>query len=281
MDFVDFIDSTEKIYCENISWLKEKISRFSKENTHIISDFDDTFTIHNSYTSWSLFANSGLLPEEYIVERNKLFKKYNPYEIDQNLSDEEKNKYLKIWWQWHLNLFIKYKLNKDHIREIVSQNKFMDFRDWVWEFLSKCSEYNIPSIILSAWLTNTIKLFLQSKESLFENIKIVSNNLFFDEVGSCIWFDKDHIIYPNNKDEKDFLPKIKEVILEKENIILLGDSISVLKMIENIQRNKAIKICFLNSNKLRYKDEIIKNFDIVVEDEQSDLGLLEKILKNI
>jgi hypothetical protein len=46
----------------------------------IISDFSKTFTRADMPTTWSVFAKSGLLGEDYIRERDKLYEENIAYE---------------------------------------------------------------------------------------------------------------------------------------------------------------------------------------------------------
>jgi hypothetical protein len=46
----------------------------------IITDFSKTLTRSDGKTSWSLFAQTGILGDQYIAKREKLFEEYHPYE---------------------------------------------------------------------------------------------------------------------------------------------------------------------------------------------------------
>ena len=70
--------------------------------TLIISDFSKTFTAPTSKTTWSLFKESGLFPEEYSKRRDELFEVYRPYEI---AGDNAK---VREWFQKHLELLAEY-----------------------------------------------------------------------------------------------------------------------------------------------------------------------------
>ncbi len=66
------------------------------EKISIISDFSKTLTDSSNPTTWSVFAKSWLLWEEYIKERNHFYDIYHKYELEW---DVEKT---KQWWKKHL-----------------------------------------------------------------------------------------------------------------------------------------------------------------------------------
>gem|GEM_PF-2861962 len=90
------------IHCKSWEIVSEKIDRMRLEKLHIVADFDNTMTQDNDFTSWGLFKESGLMPAEYVVERDKHYSFYHPKELDNTLSNDEKNKWMKEWWSTHL-----------------------------------------------------------------------------------------------------------------------------------------------------------------------------------
>ncbi len=270
--------SDPEIHIKDRKTVEEKITNFRLENLQIVADFDSTITQDNGHTSWSLFSKSGLMSGEYCKERDSYFDFYYPYEIDATLTFEKKDKLMREWWQKHLELFIKYKLNISVIDIIIQDNSFFDFRYWMEEFLELSVIKNIPFIILSAWLTNTINEFLTFWEVNFFNVHVVSNELKFDEEWFCIWINKDVIIHSENKDEHDMPAHIKELVSWKKDIILLGDSLGDVKMIDENLRKNALKIWFISEKKMSSKDKFMDNFDIVIESNDDSFWVPEMIL---
>lgn len=70
--------------------------------TLLISDFSKTLTLPTSKTTWSLFKESGLFPEEYQEKRDELFEEYRPFEIEGN------NEKVREWFSKHLELLGSY-----------------------------------------------------------------------------------------------------------------------------------------------------------------------------
>ena len=113
----------------------KKIIKNLNNNFYIVSDFDRTITVGSSYTSWSILANTNLVCQEYIDERNKLYKYYRPIEISHDIPFEEKNKLVYEWFQKHLNLFIKYKLKEDVFKTAITDKNIMSFREGAKDYL--------------------------------------------------------------------------------------------------------------------------------------------------
>ncbi|MCK9273245.1 haloacid dehalogenase-like hydrolase [Candidatus Gracilibacteria bacterium] len=269
------------IHIKDKDTVKRKISKFSLDKLQIVSDFDSTITQDNGHTSWSLFSKSGLMPDEYIKERDDYFKYYYPFEIDATLSFEKKDFLMREWWTKHLELFIKYKLNINIIDKIIQKDSFVDFRHGMKEFMDISATLNIPFIILSAGITNTINEFLSYKEAQFDNIHIVSNELKFDNDGFCVGINKDIIIHSENKDEHDMPAHIQEMVKGKTDIILLGDSLTDTKMIDEELREGALKIGFLAEMKNHSKDKFMDSFDIVIASNYDSLRVPEMVLELI
>ncbi len=270
-----------KIHCKSWNFVIEKINKMQLEKLHIVADFDNTMTSDNDYTSWALFKASKLMPKEYNIERDKQFSFYHPKELDNSLSNEEKNKWMKEWWNSHLNLFVKYKLSKSTLRSVVSNNKFMKLRWWMERLLRFSNQNNIPFVILSAWVGNTISLFMKYNNYLTDNIHIVSTNLLFDENEICIGIENKNIIHINNKDEWHIPQHVESLLEKRKDVILLGDSMSDLKMVNENNVDNLLKIAYLIPRHKHDKQLYIDKFDIVIESKEDSLGVLDSIIKQL
>ena len=57
------------------------------DNYYVLIDFDRTLTDGNSTSSWEILSKGGFMPEEYVLEVNKLYEYYRPFEVDVNISN--------------------------------------------------------------------------------------------------------------------------------------------------------------------------------------------------
>ena len=134
---------------------------------------------------------------------------------------------------------------------------------------------NIPVIIISAGIGNFIENFLKINNCYYDNIYIYSNVIDFKD-GYAIGI-KDEVINSMNKNLVSLPDEIKNKIKNRNNIILLGDSLNDLKMIDEDKRVDALKIGFLEDNVEENKKYFINEFDIVCTDNASFDELNKKI----
>jgi 5'-nucleotidase len=252
---------------------KEKIDELRYDRLHVVTDFDRTLTLSSSNSSWGILSK--MMSEEYGKETHELYNFYRPIEIDNTLDNETKNKLMIEWWNKEISLVIKYKLSEEAVNIATRDMKVMEFREDAKEFLERMHLNNVPVIIISAGIGNFIEKFLKENNCYFDNIHIISNKIKFEQ-GVAVGIEE-NIIHSLNKNEASLSNKIKEKLLGRENILLLGDSISDIKMVSNENRNKAIKIGFLDE-KIDENFEFFKNeFDIVCT-ENTSYNELIKIL---
>ena len=135
--------------------IRETFFNFNMK-TLVISDFSKTLTVPTSKTTWSLFKESGLFPEEYSKKRDALFEEYRPYEI---AGDNEK---VREWFQKHLELLAEY----DAVSKIpevirISQEKgFLFPREGIGEFRSWYKKTGSELRIVSSGITELIGEFM-------------------------------------------------------------------------------------------------------------------------
>ena len=257
----------------------ERIKQWSDSSIYILTDFDRTITVGNSDSSWSILSKSDMVPKEYVAERQEFFNYYRPYEIDESLDYETKNRLMTEWWNKHIGLFIKYKLSEEVINNAARNLRVMAFREGAKEFLESMNDRNIPVIIISAGIGNFIEQFLIMNDCNFPNIFIVSNFIKFEN-GIAVGV-SDNIIHSLNKNEVSLPEEIKTLIKNRPNIILLGDSISDIRMANEDARTNALKIGFLEEKIEENKPYFDEQFDVVCTDntDYNELSAQIRILR--
>ncbi len=259
--------------------LERKLSRFIPENTRIVTDFDSTVTADNGKTSWSLFAHSWLMPEEYVKRRQALKDRYFPFEIDPDLPDLERREKMREWWLAHLELFREFQLKLSVLKEVVGRE--MHIRKGMDSLFSGAGRNVLPILILSAGIRQSIEVALRNNGMFSDSVSIAANSLVFDNEGICCWVDGEHIIHAANKDEWDASDTIKETFSNRSNILLFGDSLEDIKMIEPNLRDSTIAVWFCTSNRTHQKSHFLEAFDIVVQSDDEDAGVGEWIMARI
>ena len=107
----------------------------------------------------------------------------------------------------------------------------------------------IPVLIFSAGLGNTIEEILVKFGVFYSNLEIISNYIQFNEEdGSLIGY-KDLLVHPLNKNET-ILPNANKYFMDlrhRDNAILLGDHLGDVQMCRGMPHiGSILKIGFLN-----------------------------------
>lgn len=253
----------------------ERIKEWSDDSVYVLTDFDRTITVGNSDSSWSILSKSDMVPKEYVNERQEFYNYYRPYEIDETLNYDTKNRLMTEWWNKHIGLFIKYQMSEEVINSAARNLRVMAFRDGAKEFLESMRDRGIPVIIISAGIGNFIEQFLIKNDCNFDNIFIVSNFINFKN-GIAVGVN-DNVIHSLNKNEV-FLPdNIKELIKNRPNAILLGDAISDIRMAKEEARANALKIGFLEEKIEENMHYYRESFDVVCTDNTDYNELSKKV----
>ena len=243
------------------SEIKNRIPISNLDDLYVVADFDRTITNGNSHTSWSILSKSNLVPKSYITDRQILYDFYRPIEISDTVDYSYKLKMMKEWFQKHIELFVKYKLSQDIFEEAATNLRVMEFRPFAKEFIGFLHENKIPLIIISAGIGNFIDSFLEHNNCYFDNIYVSSNKIIFEN-GIAVGVGE-NIIHSFNKNEVSLPNNILNKIKNRNNVILLGDQVSDLNMVNKANHNSVISVGFLVEDSSL--DTLTSNFDIVCE----------------
>ncbi|MDD5649854.1 MAG: hypothetical protein PHF86_05445 [Candidatus Nanoarchaeia archaeon] len=275
------------VHFHNEDLVKQKIKEIKSQGLdklHVVSDFDRTLTkcFYNGKkipSTIALIREGGYLTEDYPKKAFELFDKYHPIELDESLDYDYRFKKMQEWWETHEKLLIKSGMNKKVINDILERYPKM-LREGTIEFLDYLKSHNIPLLIFSSGIGNLIEGYLKKENRLTPNIHILSNTFNFNSKGYATGY-KNKIIHIMNKSETKIENKVyRDLISKRNNIILLGDSLEDIGMINDIDTNLIIKIGFLNEdveNKLNlYKTK----FDVVITNDSS-MSYINHLLKEL
>ena len=116
---------------------------------------------------------------------------------------------------------------------------------------------------------------------LLPHISIASNTLTFDEAGICSGIDHETIIHPLSKDEWDVPASTRETFVGRDSILLFGDSLDDIRMVETSLRDTTVAVGFCTSSRGHQREQFRETFDIVVESDDGDDGVVEYLLGEI
>ncbi|MGN1297680.1 MAG: haloacid dehalogenase-like hydrolase [Clostridia bacterium] len=254
---------------------KLKVIKFNKNNIYVAIDFDKTITDTKSDDSWDAIGK--LLGEEFKQELSNLYQKYRPIELSYQIPFDEKKIAMEKWYKECMNLYYKYHLTKEKLEKSVEKSNLI-FRKGAKEFLKEMYENNVPVIILSAGIGNTIELFLKENDSYYKNIFIISNFIRFDENGKMEKFEG-QLIHSLNKSMEGNLPREIEAELESKIYrLLIGDAVEDKKMVPKEQWKNTVLTGFLNENIDDNLEEYRRNFDITLTSDDANFENVKEIV---
>ncbi|OGH89106.1 MAG: hypothetical protein A2537_00340 [Candidatus Magasanikbacteria bacterium RIFOXYD2_FULL_36_9] len=266
--------------------LEQKIKNFSlgkAKNLHILADFDKTLTqsgIINGKKISSIIGQlraDGYLSQNYVDESFALYNHYGPLEHDQSISRPERLRIMEEWWIKHIELLIKSRLNKRDMDHVVAKNH-IKLRPGVSEFLKLLEKFGVPIVIMSGAPAYMIQKQLELAGLMTENVHIVANWYKYDTEGYMIGY-KTPIIHSLNKYEitiREF--PFFEQLKERKNVMLLGDQIDDLGMIEGFDYDNLLTIGFANEKE--DEEKYSKKFDILIT-ENDNFNFINEITKKI
>ncbi|EEF47961.1 Cytosolic 5'-nucleotidase III, putative [Ricinus communis] len=288
------MDMSKVTVIDDVLSLQNKIDAIRTAGTsklQVIADFDATLTKYSVNGSRGQ-SSHGLLKQgnpEYDAKRQALFEYYHPLEFSSVIPVEEKAKLMEEWWGKTHNLLIEGGLTYDAIRESVA-NSIIAFRDGVVELFKLLEEKNIPILVFSAGLADIIEeVFRQKIHRSFKNVKIVSNQMVFDNDGRLISF-KGKVIHVLNKNKHalDMAAPVHEhlgdvdgllvnnsLVKKRTNVLLLGDHLGDLGMSDGLDYETLISIGFLNNNIENNLPSYRESFDIVYLNDASMWGVVK------
>lgn len=249
----------------------KEIKNSGLNNLIIISDFDRTLTYGSvdgvqTPSIISMLRDGKHLTDEYAKKAHELFDKYHPMEINPDITLDEKKIFMKEWWDKHNELLIDSGLRYSDLTDIV-KNGELKLREGVDAFLDILHKFEIPLIIFSAsGCGDAIQLFLEKKGKTYSNISYFTNRFNWDEIGRAISV-RQPVIHSFNKSGEVLLEdeKLFSLLKNRSNVIMLGDGLGDVKMVDGLNHQHLLKIGFLNSEDEKLRQKYEKKFDLVFE----------------
>lgn len=271
---------------EKLAGAGEAIKRGGPENLHVLADFDRTLTTAfvdgKSVPSLiSILRDGNYLTTDYAEKAHALANKYHPIETDMNISFDEKWKAMDTWWREHSKLLIESGLKKYDLEKVAISGG-VRLRDGFSEFAEILRTNNIPLVIMSASGigTESISLFLKHVGALSSNVHIISNEYEWDKEGKASMM-KEPIIHSLSKYETAIQNySVFNVIENRRNVILLGDSVDDLGMVKGFDYDNLITIGFLNDKVEENREHYKKVFDVVLTGD-ADMIYVNKLLSEV
>ncbi|KAK9297978.1 hypothetical protein QLX08_008502 [Tetragonisca angustula] len=239
----------------------------------MVTDFDLTLTKQHVngkkvLSSFGIFSKCKQLPETYAKESSRLYQKYRPIEIDPNLSVEIKTEAMTEWMIAAEEILKGIPFNPNEIPEISNMYE-MYLRDGTKELLKKLHLAKVPVLVFSAGLGDIVEAILKSQGILFDNVKIISNFLKYED-GKLAGFQNERLIHVFNKNKHAVEQDYFKFLEGRKNVLLMGDNIGDASMVDGMMNTCAVlKIGFLYDNIESSLASFMEKFDIVLVDDQT------------
>jgi HAD superfamily hydrolase (TIGR01544 family) len=172
-------------------------------------------------------------------------------------------------------------LTRADITDVIN-GSHLRLRSSVDQVLQKCRVSDIPVVIMSAGACGeAIPLFLEWQWVDFSNIHYACNQFIWDENGHAIGI-HEPIIHTFNKDETSIerFPDIYNRIRNRPNVILIGDSLGDIGMVEWFPYRHLLKIGFLEGGDATSRAQYEAHFDVVI-DGDGDFWFVKECLERI
>nr|CDS17644.1 cytosolic 5' nucleotidase III [Echinococcus granulosus] len=276
---------TPYFYIKRPDIVRCKLSRMFSNgsgNLQVISDFDRTLSKCFNDDGQVNPTCHGIMesdPEITSEARNKLSmlkQTYGSLEFDKYIPHSLKNPYMLEWWDIAHRVITSCNVHRDTLKMTLYGSNFQ-LRDRVPDFMSTLNRHNIPMVIFSAGLGNIIEWILEKEGLLYENVKVASNFMKFNEKGLLVSF-QSPCIHTFNKTFGGLAlsDEDRSVFSKRRCIMLLGDSLFDHRMADGLieediredisesSTSVILKIGFLNEKIETLLDEYMNLYDIVL-----------------
>lgn len=266
--------------------LKDKLIKGAKNKLHVIADFDQTLTStfikgRKAPSITAALRDGQYLSPDYSIKAQELFDYYHPIEIDSGISLTDKKKLMTEWYEKHYELMIVSGITQEKIA-LAIDNHLANLRPLVTNFLTLLNKENIPLLIFSAagLGVSGLRYYLSQRGVLFDNISFIANDFIWDIDGHALGVNKP-IIHSFNKDETTLMSlDTKTKIIDRPNILLLGDALADAKMSQGYPYQNILKIGFLNDKIRESLTDYNQVYDALILND-GDFGLVLNLLVEI
>ncbi|KAF5308276.1 hypothetical protein FQR65_LT06269 [Abscondita terminalis] len=268
---------------ERVNNLINDIISDGHTNLQIVSDFDRTITKQHEngkmhLSSFGMFSHCPSVTKEYLSTEKELTSKYFPLEIDPNISHEEKRVFMEEWWSKSQNALKGLTVSEVEIEETATKLG-PSLRDGCYDLFKDLHAANVPVLVFSAGLGNSVLAVLKHFNVYLPNVKIISNFLKYNDEGVIEGFNGPTIHVLNKNEYALQGTQYYDLVQNRGNVILMGDSLGDAGMADGVPHAHSIlKIGFLYDHIQDNLPGFMDTFDIVLEDDQT-MNVVRAILK--
>ena len=171
--------------------------------------------------------------------------KYRPIELDPKIPKEEKKPLLAEWMRLSAQLLKGIKFDTKEFEELCELYGH-SLRDRTKELFKKLSVKKVPVLVFSAGLGDMVESLLKHQDVFYDNIHVVSNFIQFNGNVMEGFKGSRELLHVYNKNASAIDEEYFEVLMDRTNILLMGDSLGDTDMAEGAKNvENLLKIGFL------------------------------------
>jgi len=270
----------------------ETMIRAGKNRLVFVADFDSTITTfwfdrekkRPGFSCHRTIEDCEMLPDEYRVQAKALAEHYYPLEVCHEISFKEKFKFMLEWVEKAHTLLLSYDFRKEYVKPAVLKAD-IKLRDGIHEIFHFLAANNVPVLVFSAGIANIVEEVLNLHGLLTPNVTVVSNRMIFGEDGKLLGFEEEmngrdpfQVFNKRYEHFPDDRKSVLEAIFgERDQVILVGDSVGDAHMSDGMKATNEVRIGFLNHHIQNRLCEHKSKFDVVVLND----GTFKFLRKNI
>ncbi|KAJ3319646.1 hypothetical protein HDV06_006139 [Boothiomyces sp. JEL0866] len=283
---IQYIRTNPNIETKDLDAFISKINQIHSQgldHLHFIADFDFTMTQffhlgNRSMSSHSIINKSTFCSQQVKDKLSLLFSTFHPFEINHDITVQEKTEKMIEWWTKEHEILVSLGLTRKDLEGCVDQNP-VTFRPFLKELIDLATDLNVPFLVFSAGLGDVIEIVLKKAGLFTRDMAIVSNRMEFSQ-DKIVGF-KDPLIHTLNKNEAAMDGEHYDKVKDRDNVILMGDSIGDLHMADGIPHKTKLTVGFLNTDVDKLRDLYLQKFDIVLTNDTTleTLFLLLQVLQ--
>lgn len=275
-----------RVIVPNAVVFQQKLALFRDlgvDNLLVVSDFDFTISKFKMVSGQRgaschrVLEDCGLLSHDYHTQAQAIQRKYYPMEVDPQLDEESRIKFMIEWVEQAHALLQKSSLTKDIISEAVTlafEEQRFALRAKFVDFLNVLKGNDVPLLVFSAGITDVVETVLRrTLQDDYENydLTVISNKACFHPETQEICGFEPPVLHVFNKKASTFLGREffqREDTKARENVLVIGDSLGDVTMAEGMGRSEPhiIRVGFLN-DRLERLPQYAEVYDIIILDD--------------
>jgi HAD superfamily hydrolase (TIGR01544 family) len=279
---------------EEFAMKRAEMIRAGSNKLNIIADFDRTISAFRCANGELCHASHQLLEScvgfdktDFLPKMEKINEKYFALEVSPHVNTEQRAIYMLEWWHQAHELLLAQNIKKQSIDDAVArarQSGCLELRKGAHEFLKYLNQNDVPCLVFSAGLKETIAATLRAEQlDSLDNLHLIGNEMEFDSNGLLIKFGNDTITSSNKNYSHvhSMEPIFHTRSHQRRHVILLGDNIGDSNMAEGMDDIECIiRIGLLHDHVDARMEQFKEAFDIVLLND-ADFSFVHQLVTDI